>query len=91
MIPAQKFAVGEVVMIRSVSCPEYNTDSTVVVSATYREGVTRTGEVVIGWDYNTCRGCGDPWDESALRKRPPPSTQSFDEIMQELNSPKVPA
>lgn len=44
-------------------------------------------------DPSTSKGFpGKPWPESRLRKKPHPSSQSFDEIMQSIKRPvRVPA
>jgi len=94
VIPAQKFAVGEVVMIRSESHPEQNCDNAVVTDALFNEWEGTDGMTHITWGYRTDNDSIediDYWTESALRKRPPPSTQSFDELMREANKPLEPA
>jgi len=92
MIPAPKFAVGEVVMVRSEAFPEQNCDNaTVIRSLNKRWTCSDSGDQIYTWSYWTDKDYNyRPWRESALRKRPDPSTQSFDEIMQELKTPKVP-
>jgi len=90
VIPAQKFAVGEVVMLRSIAYPELNTDRATVLRAAYTESMSvltrRLGYVWV-YDLDVIPPIGR-WSESALRKRPPPSTQSFDELMREANTPQ---
>jgi len=79
-IPEPKFAVGERVMIRSASHPEYNSDDEIVESMAYTRAINvRTGVMTNGWKYHVSsvaylnsRGTRQYANETSLRKRPEP-------------------
>lgn len=83
------FEVGEEVILQSKSFPQYNGETT-VVSVEYRSGLCVTTGKLLSPNYLYTLGVKsvevDVWDESALRKKHPPSEHSFTELMEKLKS-----
>ena len=95
-IPEPKFAVGERVMIRSASHPEYNSDDEIVESMAYKRAINeKTRVVTIGWQYHVSSvvflssyGSRQNVNESSLRKRPEPG-QDWESLRDSLKLPQV--
>ena len=95
-IPEPKFAVGERVMIRSASHPEYNSDDEIVESMAYKRAINeRTGVVTRGWKYHVSSikflnafGNRQKVSETSLRKRPEPG-QDWESLRDGLKLPQV--
>lgn len=94
-----KFAVGEVVILRSIEFPELNGERTVLqVALPWRQYVCpRTGRVVrnaatsvayvLDVDAQDEDGYCMQWAESALRKRHTPGDYSFEDLKTVLHLP----
>lgn len=86
------FSVNEVVIVCSKVCQDYNGEQ-VIESVTWKEaGVCRmTGKILDGhWGYVIyAQEDKSRWYlEESLRKKYPPSSQSFSELMNSLKSPE---
>jgi len=87
----QHFKVGELVVICSSNNAKYN--GTIVKILSYIRGkgictITKKALCEHGYYLDIEPVNGTPiWDQSALRKYYPPSTQTFAEIMEGLKSP----
>ena len=95
-IPEPKFAVGERVMIRSASHPEFNRDDEIVESMAYKLTINeRTGVLSRGWAYHISSieflnsyGIRQNVNETSLRKRPEPG-QDWESLRDSLKLPQV--
>jgi hypothetical protein len=88
------FKVGEEVILQSKCNPELNGDC-VVLNAFLTFGRHHFPDVVTqaraGYGYFTTIECPDgmAWDETSLRKKHKPSTESLSTMIEELNKVKV--
>ncbi|MND20287.1 hypothetical protein D3C80_106140 [compost metagenome] len=82
-----KFAIGEIVLLRSTGHPELNNEYCVkgVEEGTYK---LPSGEFYKGYAY-WLDGLTDRWVEYVLRKKHIPGEMSFENLMQSLSSPKL--
>lgn len=93
------FSVGEEVILCSVNCPELNGEYTVInvykegdiatCQITGKSFIANGSESGFGYSLyppNLCdiRGLEALFDQTALRKKYPPSTESFKEMMSNL-------
>ena len=89
------FKVGEECILQSKNYPELNGDCTVLRVLEDTPRIThfkgKASAITSGYAYITSieshRGC--PWDESALRKKHKPSTESLSTMIEEINKVKV--
>ena len=78
-----RFAVGELVMVRSTIDPSRNTDCTRVIDREWFEGEAEWGWYR-GWQYVVARHV-DAWAvERSLRPRPEPGTESWGVLRRRL-------
>jgi hypothetical protein len=88
------FKLGEECILQSECNPELNGEC-VVLKVFRTHGRTQYSNGVIriesGYGYITTIECPDDmrWDESALRKKHKPSTESLSTMIEELNKVKV--
>lgn len=81
------FAVGEEVILVSVQSPHCNGPAVVLdVDNNYEDEVP--GYLLTTPCEKDDEGIDMLWDQSALRKKSPPSSQSFSELMNTLKSPE---
>lgn len=100
----QLFSVGEEVILCSKNHPQYNgayiVDKVVISGEkhtcriTGQSGNVRGGSSELGYLLNVphldaIEGVEIAWSQSALRKKHKPSTESFSEMMRNLNTIKV--
>ena len=84
---APRFAVGELVMVRSSIDPSRNTDCTRVIDREWFEGEAEWGWYR-GWQYVVARHV-DAWAvERSLRPRPRPADESWEALRDRLASPR---
>jgi len=87
--PAPRFAVGELVMVRSTIDPARNTDCTRVIDREWFEGEAEWGWYR-GWQYVVTRHV-DAWAvERSLRPRPEPAADSWNLLKRRLGGPIEP-
>lgn len=79
------FSVGEEVILVSVQRPHCNGPAVVLdVDNNYEDGIP--GYLLTTPGRKDDEGLDILWDQSALRKKYPPSSQSFSELMNTLKS-----
>ena len=87
------FAVGEEVILQSKAHPEYNGDAVVLSVFATTGGGPEPGNIVIkgGWAYELTipTPFNKGWHESALRKKYPPSSLGYEELISALKADKL--
>ena len=83
--PTPRFAIGQMVMVRSAIDPARNTDCTSIVDRTWFEGTAAIGWYC-GWQYVVSDHL-DAWAmESSIKPRPEPGAESWRALRKTLQN-----